>query len=249
MPWRVRVVTRVYLVTGASRGVGAEIAAQLTGPQHHVIVNYREKAKRADEVAEAVRATGGSADAVRADVTDERAVTAMFNDIDRRFGRLDTLVLNASGGLEPGAEPGYAMRLNCDAQVRLAQLALPLMLEGGRIVFVTSHLAHFHESKPVLADYVPIATSKQAGEQALRGMHEEFEAAGITFVVVSGDMLEGSTMVRLFERRDPEAVATRRLAGDGLPSAAEFATAIVRAIHEPHRTGDTVYVGGPDYLT
>ena len=49
-------------------------------------------------------------------------------------------------------------------------------------------------------------------------MLQEFEAAGITFIVVSGDMIEGSTMVRLFERRDPEAVTARRNAGDGLPS-------------------------------
>ena len=242
-------MSKVVLVTGASRGVGAEIATQLAGPHHHVVVNYREKAKRADEVVEAVRAAGGSADTFRADVTDERAETAMFDDIDRRYGRLDALVLNASGGLEPGADPGYAMRLNCDAQVRLAQLALPLMLEGGRIVFVTSHLAHFHESTPILTDYVPVATSKRAGEKALRDMLPIFEAAGITFVVVSGDMIEGSTMVRLFERRDPEVVAARRQAGGGLPTATEFADAIVRATHEPHPNGDTIYVGGADYLT
>lgn len=242
-------MTRVYLVTGASRGVGAEIATQLADPQRHIVVNYREKAKRADEVVEAVRAAGGSADSVRADVTDERAAIAMFDDIDRRFGRLDALVLNASGGLEPGADPGYAMRLNCDAQVRLVQLALPLMLDGGRIDFVTSHLAHFHESKPVLSDYVPVATSKRAGEIALRDMLPTFEAAGITFVVVSGDMVEGSTMARLFERHDPEAVAERRNASGGLPTTAEFASAIVRATHEPHRNGETIYVGGSDYLT
>ncbi len=242
-------MSKVVLVTGASRGVGSEIATQLAGPHHHVVVNYREKAKRADFVVDAVRSAGGDASAVQADVTDEQAVVAMLGEIVERFGGLDVLVLNASGGLEPGADPGYAMRLNCDAQVRLAQLALPLMLEGGRIVFVTSHLAHFHECTPVLNDYVPVATSKRAGEKALRDMHQEFEAAGVTFVVVSGDMIEGSIMVRLFERRDPEAVAARRLAGDGLPSPSEFAGAIVRATHEPHRGGDTIYVGGADYLS
>ena len=56
-------------------------------------------------------------------------------------------------------------------------------------------------------------------------------------------------MVRLFERRDPEAVAARRQAGGGLPTATEFADAIVRATHEPHRNGDTIYVGGADYLS
>lgn len=242
-------MSRVVLITGASRGVGAEIATQLADSAHHVVVNYREKAKRADAVVDAVRAAGGNASAVRADVTEEQAVATMLEDIDDRFGNLDVLVLNASGGLEPGADPGYPMRLNRDAQVRLAQLALSLMRAGGRIVFVTSHLAHFYGRKPVPDEYLPIATSKQAGEKALRDMLPTFEAAGLTLVVVSGDMIEGSTMVRLFERRDLEAVQARRRAGDGLPTAAEFADAIVRATHEPHRNGDTVYVGGPDYLS
>ena len=242
-------MSRVVLITGASRGVGAQIATQLADPAHHVVVNYREKAKRADAIADAVRAAGGNASAVRADVTEEEAVATMLEDIDDRFGNLDVLVLNASGGLEPGADPGYPMRLNRDAQVRLAQLALPLMRAGGRIVFVTSHLAHFYGRKPVPDEYLPIATSKQAGEKALRDMLPTFEAAGLTLVVVSGDMIEGSTMVRLFERRDLQAVQARRRACDGLPTAAEFADAIVRATHEPHRNGDTVYVGGPDYLS
>ncbi len=242
-------MSKVFLVTGASRGVGAETAAQLAGPHHYVVVNYREKAKRADAVVDAVRSAGGDAGAVQADITDEHAVVSMLAEIGERSGGLDVLVLNASGGLEPGADAGYPMRLNCDAQVRLAGLSLPLMAAGGRIIFVTSHLAHFHGRRPVPTDYLPIATSKQAGEDALRGMHHEFETAGITFVVVSGDMIEGSTMVRLFERRDPEAVAARRDASAGLPTAAEFAAAIVAATHEPHRNGDTIYVGGADYLS
>ncbi len=242
-------MTEVVLVTGASRGVGADIAVQLAAPHRHVIVNYREKAKRADAVVEDVRAAGGQATAVRADVTDEQAVAAMLDGVAARFGTLNALVLNASGGLEPGADPGYPMRLNCDAQVRLAQRALPMMSAGGRIVFVTSHLAHFHGRKPVPADYLPIATSKQAGEDALRSLLPTFAAAGVTLVVVSGDMLEGSTMVRLFERRDPDAIARRRQASGGLPTAEEFASAIVRATHEPHRSGDTIYLGGSDYFT
>jgi 3-oxoacyl-[acyl-carrier protein] reductase len=241
-------VSTVCLVTGASRGVGAEVATRLGDPKHHVIVNYRDKANRAVAVVEAVRAAGGQATAVQADLTDERATSAMLTDIDDRFGGLDVLVLNASGGLEPGADAGYAMRLNRDAQVRLALLALPLMSTGGRIVFVTSHLAHFHGRKAVPNAYLPIAVSKQAGEEALRGEMPAFEAAGVVFVVVSGDMISDSVMVRLFERHDPDAIAARRDASGGLPMAAEFAEAIVRATQEPHHSGDTVYVGGPDYL-
>lgn len=241
-------MTEVVLVTGASRGVGAEVATRLAHPRRHVVVNYREKAARADAVVEAIRAGGGEASAVRADVSDPDASAAMLDDIGRRFGGLNTVVLNASGGLEPGADADYPMRLNRDGQLAIARHALPLMRKNGRILFVTSHLAHFHGRKPVPPDYLPIAISKQAGEQALRAELPAFAAAGVALVVVSGDMIEDSVMVRLFERRDPEAVARRRAASGGLPTSADFASAIVRAVDEPQPSGATIYVGGADYL-
>ena len=79
----------VALVTGASRGIGAEVAVQLGALGYHVVVNFREKAKRANAVVEAVRATGGSASSVRADLVDKAAVLAMFEVIKARFGCLD----------------------------------------------------------------------------------------------------------------------------------------------------------------
>lgn len=129
---------RIALVTGASRGIGAEVAVQLGALGYHVVVNYREKAKRANAVAEAVRVAGGSASSLRADLVDEAAVLTMFARIKQQYDRLDALILNASGGLEWGADPGYAQRLNCDAQLRLAHLALPLMPIRGRLVFIQS---------------------------------------------------------------------------------------------------------------
>lgn len=239
---------RIALVTGASRGIGAEVAVQLGALGYHVVVNYREKAKRANAVAEAVRVAGGSASSLRADLVDEAAVLTMFARIKQQYDRLDALILNASGGLEWGADPGYAQRLNCDAQLRLAHLALPLMPIRGRLVFITSHQAHFHGVKPVPADYVPIAVSKRAGEDALRRMRPLLTERGIELVVVSGDMIDGTIIVRLLERRDPEAVIARRTAAGGLPTIGEFAHAVTRAVDDPS-PGDTIYVGGNDYLS
>lgn len=234
---------QVVLITGASRGVGAEVARGLAHPGRHIVVNYREKERRAAEVVDGLRAAGAGASATRADLCDEAAVAAMFDDIDRRFGALDVLVLNASGGLERHADPGYAMRLNRDAQVAVARRAVALMNDGGLVVFVTSHPAHFFGRVPVpIAGYEPVAESKHAGEQALRA---ELHAEGVRLVVVSGDLLEGSVMVRLLERADRDGVAARRAAG--LPSVAEFASAIVAAVDAPPPHGTTVCVGGAGY--
>ncbi|MEV0669885.1 SDR family oxidoreductase [Mycobacterium sp. NPDC050441] len=238
---------KVALVTGASRGIGAEVAHQLGAAGVHVIVNYREKTKRANAIVNAISAAGGRGSVAGADICDLDATADMLSSIRDTFGRLDILVLNASGGLERGADAGYAMRINRDAQVRLAELALPLLSPGGRIVFVTSHQAHFHGQQPVPADYLPIAASKRAGEDALRAMQSRFDDAGVSFVVVSGDMIDGTIIVRLLARRDPNAIAARQIHG-ALPTVEEFAGAIAAAALGPATSEDTVYVGGADYM-
>ncbi|WP_028477697.1 SDR family oxidoreductase [Nocardia sp. CNY236] len=239
---------RVVLVTGASRSIGAETARRLAAPDVHVVINYREKSKRAQAVVDDIIAAGGSASAIGADLASTADVTAMVGQIGEQFGRLDAVVLNASGGLERDAEPGYALRINRDAQVRLTGLVVPLMPPGGRIVFVTSHQAHFHSTGRALPEgYEPIAASKRAGEDALRALIPEFGTRGIEFVVVSGDMVDGTIIVRLLERRDPGAVAARRSTGQ-LPTLDQFADAIVQALDAPVPDGHTVYIGGDDYL-
>jgi 3-oxoacyl-[acyl-carrier protein] reductase len=239
---------RVALVTGASRGIGAETARQLAAQGVHVAINYREKRRRAETVVDEIVAAGGGASTFGADLVDVDETAAMIAAIGDRFGRLDALVLNASGGLERDADAGYAMRLNRDAQVRLTRLAVPIMGAGSRIVFVTSHQSHFQGRKPVPAEYEPIAASKRAGEDALRAMIPELDERGIGLRVVSGDMIDATIIVRLLERRNPDAVAARRHHGD-LPTIAQFAAAIVDAIDEPVESGHTFYVGGSDYLS
>jgi uncharacterized protein (TIGR03083 family) len=238
---------RIVLVTGGSRGVGAATAQHLGSAGAHVIITYREKAKRANDVVDSITAAGGSASAVQLDICDPRACTDVIRRITDEFGRLDALILNASGGLERGAAPDYPMRINRDAPVHLLSWALPLIPVGGRVVFVTSHQAHFYGTKPVPKDYIPIAESKRAGEDALRAMRPELTAHGVTLTVVSGDMIHGTIIVRLLHRRDPAAVEARRAHGP-LPTLDEFAAAITGAALDPAPAHDTVYVGGADYL-
>ncbi|MFD6156678.1 SDR family oxidoreductase [Nocardia sp. NPDC060256] len=238
---------RVVLITGASRGIGAETARILADRGDHVILNYREKLRRAETLADEINAAGGSASTAGADISDETSARTLIETITEQYGRLDVLILNASGGLERNAAPDYAMSINRDAQTRLVELALPHLPSGSRIVFVTSHQAHFHGRKPVPAEYEPIAASKRAGENALRAMIPTLTTHGITLHTVSGDMIDGTIIVQLLERRNPAAVAARRTQAT-LPTVTEFATAVADATTSPTESGDTTYVGGPDYL-
>jgi len=238
---------KAALVTGGSRGVGAATARLLADAGADVAINYRDKLKRAEGVAAQVEAAGSWALAVRADITDESAVDAMVAAIAERFGRLDLLILNASGGLEKDVAEDYAMRLNRDAQVLVVRKALPIMPAGCRIVFVTSHLAHFHGEQPVLPEYEPVAASKKAGEVALRAMIPELAAAGIRLVVVSGDLIDGTITPKLLDRMRPGIIDERRNQVGSLPTTGEFAQAIVdAAMLESLTAGDTVYVGSID---
>ncbi|NEW49753.1 SDR family NAD(P)-dependent oxidoreductase [Nocardia cyriacigeorgica] len=238
---------RTVVITGASRGIGAETARVLAAGDDHVVINYREKRKRAETLATEIIAAGGTASIAGADICDAASTQALIDEVTERHGQLDVLVLNASGGLERGAAPDYAMTINRDAQVRLVRLALPHMPAGARIVFVTSHQAHFHGRKPVPADYEPIAASKRAGEDALRAMIPELAERGIRVLIVSGDMIDGTIIVRLLERRDPEAGTARRDQAE-LPTIGEFAAAVAAAASSDAESGTTTYVGGPDYL-
>jgi NAD(P)-dependent dehydrogenase (short-subunit alcohol dehydrogenase family) len=238
---------KVALVTGGSRGVGASTARFLSDRGVHVAVNYRDKVRRAEQVVAEVESRGAQGVAVKADMTDSDSVAVMLAAVKQRFGRLDLLILNASGGLEKDVAPDYAMRLNRDAQVNLVRQALPLMPAGGKVVFVTSHLAHFHGEQPVMDEYEPVAASKNAGEKALREMIPDFEAAGIGFVVVSGDLIEGTITPKLLNRMRPGVIDERRSQVGWLPTTDDFAKEIVEAaLSTVLANGDTVYVGSID---
>jgi NAD(P)-dependent dehydrogenase (short-subunit alcohol dehydrogenase family) len=239
---------RTVLVTGASRGVGAETARLFAERGFDVAINYRSKVRRAEQVAEAVRAAGGEALLVEADMTDPAAVDSMFASIQDSLGQLDLLVLNASGGLEKDVAADYGMVLNRDSQVRAAQTALPVLKRGGRIVFVTSHLAHFFGTKPGVPEYDVVAESKHAGEVALRAMMPEFADRGVDLIVVSGDLLEGSITPKLLDRVRPGVISSRRDEAGTLPTVAEFAAKVVdAALDQDLAPGDTVYVGSTEW--
>jgi NAD(P)-dependent dehydrogenase (short-subunit alcohol dehydrogenase family) len=231
------------LITGSSRGIGADTAGYLAAAGARVVINFRNKEARALKVVAAIEEAGGSAIAVGADLTDRDSVAAMVETVRSAWGGLDILILNASGGMESGMGEDYALRLNRDAQVNVLEAALPLMEAGGRVVFVTSHQAHFVETSETMPEYEPVARSKRAGEDALRERLPQLDQAGIGFVVVSGDMIEGTITATLLERARPGAIDARRDEAGRLYTVSEFAAEVAQAAVDPIPAGHTRYVG------
>lgn len=234
---------KVALVTGSSRGIGADTVSYFAEAGAKVVVNYRNKEARALKIVESIKQSGGEAIAFGADLTDASMVKEMFAATAKAFGKIDILVMNASGGMEAGMEADYAMRLNRDAQVQLLKTAIEYLSETARVVFVTSHQAHFINNTPTMQNYAPVAYSKRAGEDALREMIPELRAKGIGFVVVSGDMIEGTITASLLERSNPGAIEFRRESAGKLYNVAEFAAEIALAAVEPVPEDNTRLVG------
>ena len=111
-------IGKVSLVTGASRGIGAATAIKLASLGSDVVVNYRSKATRAEEIVHQIEALGRRAIAVQADMTVVSEMEALVASVQQTFQHLDVLILNASGGLEKGKSEDYAMALNHTAQLR-----------------------------------------------------------------------------------------------------------------------------------
>ena len=234
---------KVALVTGSSRGIGADTVRYFAEAGADVVINFRNKAPRAEKLAAQLRELGVRALVVGADLTDPASVASMFAQVQDAYGRLDILVLNASGGMESGMAEDYALTLNRDAQLNVLKAAEPLLGDGARVVFVTSHQAHFIRTTPTMPEYEPVALSKRAGEDALRELIPSLAGKGIGFTVVSGDMIEGTITATLLERANPGAISARRDDAGRLYNVSEFAAEVAQAAVDPVPADNTRLVG------
>lgn len=138
--------SKVALVTGASRGIGAATATALAAQGAHVILTART-AKDLEAVEDAIFEAGGSATIAPLDLTDGDSIARLAAAVTQRWGKLDILILNAAmlGTLSPvstidGAEFARLFTLNVSAQqVMIASFdALLRKSEAGRLVALTS---------------------------------------------------------------------------------------------------------------
>jgi NAD(P)-dependent dehydrogenase (short-subunit alcohol dehydrogenase family) len=238
---------RIALITGGSRGIGAATTIALAERGFDVVFTYRNKVARAEEVIAEATLRDVRTLALRSDITRQNERDQLFAMIRAWGGRLDVLVLNASGGLERdllAVDPAYPMHINRDAQVELLDAALPLMYPGSVVAFITSHWAHLYGQVDQIPNYAPVAESKYAGEQALRAQLPELDRRGIRLVVITGDLIEGTITPKLLERAEPGLTGQRQAFAGKLPTAEEMGEAIAAAaVDNTLPSGHTVVIG------
>lgn len=176
-------MSKVALVTGAGRGIGAAIAEALGKAGFVTWVNYSKSAEAAEEVCAKIRSGGGSAYPIRADVGNYQEIQRMFDEIEKTSGAVDILVNNA--GIEirmpatdyPEEIYDRIMNINLKGAYFCSQRALRTMKERkwGRIVNVSS----VHEERPT--GNRGIYSISKAGMWMMTREHaKEYASFGIT---------------------------------------------------------------------
>ncbi|WP_018334317.1 SDR family NAD(P)-dependent oxidoreductase [Actinomycetospora chiangmaiensis] len=211
---------RVCLITGASRGIGAATARELAGRGYAVVVNHRDSAPAADAVAHDVRAAGGDAEVVQADVTDPGDVTRLVDTAQQRWGRLDVLVHNA---MTPFPVTSFAdlrwdqLGTKLDQELRAAHLLTHAVLPGmtdrgyGRLVYLSTGL-----SRRPRTGMIALGVAKAALDSFVRYVAAEVAPHNITANVVAPSTVDDTAVSERLpdELREQLAAATpmRRLA-------------------------------------
>jgi 3-oxoacyl-[acyl-carrier protein] reductase len=182
-----RLSEKVAIVTGASKGIGAGIAAALAAEGARVAVNYSADLEGAERVTKAIIGNGGQAIAVGADVSKATDVSRLFREVDSAFGRLDVLVNNAGvfrfGALAEITEESFHLHYNINvlgAILTVQEAIKRFGASGGSIINLSSIVG----SHPVPGALL-YASTKGAIETLTRGLALELAARKIRVNAIS----------------------------------------------------------------
>ncbi|MFG0250952.1 MAG: SDR family oxidoreductase [Phycisphaeraceae bacterium JB051] len=194
--------TKIAIVTGGSRGIGAAIAKRLAADGMTVVVNFANRRDAADEVVNHITQSGGQAIAIKADVSQSEHVTKLFDETITAFGGVDVLINNA-GVLQmtPIAEFDDAsidrlIDINLKGSLYAMREAANRLRDGGRIINLTSSVIGMK-----LPNYGVYAATKAAVEAATAVLAKELRGRNITVNALA----PGPTATDLFlEGKTPE---------------------------------------------
>jgi len=237
---------KVAIVTGASRGIGRQVAIQLALSGANVFVKYSCSRGKADEVVRTIEAFSGQAVAIQADISKVMEVEALFSKTIERFGRVDILVNNAAvmenNAIADVTEEIFDRHfaLNVKGTYFACQQAMKHMAQGGTIVNFSTSV-----SGAMLPTYSVYAATKGAVEQLTRQLAKEFSLKDIVINCIA----PGQVATDLFlNGKSPELVDSfRRMNAFGrLGEPEDIANALELLVSDKARwiTGQTIRVNG-----
>ena len=246
---------KVAIVTGASRGLGAEIAKQMAAAGAIVCVNYLSSKEAADTVVADIIAAGGQAFAYQADVTDLEQVKAMATEVVSRYGHIDILVNNAlpSYQFNPSAEytsietvkwAHFSQQMDgiVKGAVNTVQAVLPQMKaqQMGKIINISTNLVY----NPVVT-YYDYTTAKSALIGLTRNLASELGQYGIRVNLLAGGLLKTTDASRLTTEAVFDYIATTTPLRQAT-SVADFANSVLLMASDLSMaiTGQSIAVDG-----
>jgi 3-oxoacyl-[acyl-carrier protein] reductase len=244
-----KLIGKVAVVTGASKGIGAEVAKQLAAEGAAVVVNYASSKAGADKVVAAITGKGGKAVAVQADVSKPDDVRRLFAETQKAFGRLDVLVNNAGvyefAPLE-AITPEHFHRhfdLNVLGLILATREAVKYFGPAGGSVINISSLV----SKLALPNFTVYAATKAAVDSITITLSAELGPKKVRVNAVNPGMVatEGNTSAADPESELRKVVEAHTPLGrigqvdDIAPAVVFFASDDAKWV-----TGETLYIGG-----
>lgn len=249
---------KIALITGASRGLGENAALKLAARGVDVILTYRSKQLEAEQVVKRIEELGARAVALMLDVGDSKSFDSFAAELSTQLKNVwqrdefDYLVNNAGTGLHANfdqtteAQFDEMVNIHFKGPFFLTQKLLPLLVNGGRILNISSGLARF--SLPGSSAYasvkgaMEVLTRYQAKELGSRGISVNILAPGAIETDFSGGMVRDNPQVNAF-------VASQTALGRvGLPDDIGNAVAQILSDESGWINGQRIEASGGMYL-
>jgi 3-oxoacyl-[acyl-carrier protein] reductase len=238
---------KIAIVTGASRGIGAAIAAEMAAQGAAVVVNHRDSAAQAEAVVAQIVAAGGQATASQADVSVLADAQRLIKETIDRFGRLDILVNNAGTTrdtlLMMMSEEAWdiVIRTNLKSAFSCSKAALRPMLKqrSGRIINITSVSGLAGQ-----AGQTNYSASKAGMIGFTKALAREVGSRGITVNAVAPGFVPTALTASLTDEQKQAAVAMTPLGRFAQPEEIAYAVAFLASDRAAFITGQVLSVDG-----
>jgi 3-oxoacyl-[acyl-carrier protein] reductase len=233
---------KVALVTGASRGIGRAIALRLARDGAAIAATYTANEHKAHETVRAIEQEGGTALALRADVSQVSDVRRLFDEVEQRLGALDIVVANAGVRLRrplaetTDAEFEMVMAVNVRGTFLCLREAARRVRDGGRVITISTNL-----TTAPMAGQAVYAASKAAVEQLTAVLARELGTRGVTVNGVAPGPTETDMLPDDARSIVPQLTALRRL---GQPADIADVVAFLASDDARWITGQTILVTG-----